>query len=538
MRRSLGGPNRERLSLGERMAEKPEQIGLLLVHGVGEQQEWEHLRLTANEIASYVGSSPGLIRLNVDDQCASQGQITIDATFMPAGSRAQRRVQLHCREVWWANLGMHGGLVKQVAFWFWGLGQWAAEVRDKGRRLSNTSQLMDSPAFQGDPPQGPPGARHRWLARSLLFAAGVLALLTLVTWSLLKKVVAFLAPRIPDASLIFLFLGDVKVYQQPGGPGRGTPEDPDMPTRTTIRRRMVSAMVDMAAAGHDRWYVLAHSLGSVVAFNGLQETELALPNYLTQAKWQSLPPGLKTTKPYKPRGAKPSTKNMMPRRPPWLADHDGLSRSKLFERFSGLITYGCPLDKFAALWPRIVFINKQAGVFRKDCEWLNIYDPTDPVSAALDAFSGKPGTMPPANQGCRASKAFLLSHIRYFSPRRRREQPIAGAIIDALLRGESLATAAGRTANTPLRNRRRHILAIIQVMALFPLLALAAAGLIIAGTTLLLGADAACRTSALSLRCAGELGVTGAMVFGAAILAVLVAGLLRILLFDRWYKGK
>lgn len=520
------------------MVAKPEEVGLLLVHGVGEQGQLAHLRTTANEIASYVGSTPGLIRLNVDDQSTTQGQIIIDATFVPAGSRAHRQVRIHCREVWWADLGIRGGFLDQAAFWFWGLGQWAAEVRYQGKKLSNTSELMELPAFPGDPPEGPPGARHRWIARLLLFLAGVLALLTLVTWSLVKRVVTFVARRIPDASLIFLFLGDVKVYQQPGGPGRGTPEDPNMPRRATIRRRMVSAMVDTAVAGYDRWYILGHSLGSVVAFNALQETELALPNYLTQARWQSLPSGFKTTKPYKPRGAKASTRNMMPRRPPWLADHDGISRQALFAQFTGFVTYGCPLDKFAALWPRIVCVNKQSGVFRQDCEWLNIYDPTDPVSASLDAFSSKAGTIPPFNKGCRASKAFLLSHIRYFSPRRRRELPMAGSIVGALLREESLAAAANSTGNTPARNLRRHVLAIAEVALLFPLLAVAAAALVTAASNFALGSESACKTNALSWSCANELGVTGAWVLATAAVAVLAAGILRMMSFDRWFEDK
>lgn len=50
-------------------------------------------------------------------------------------------------------------------------------------------------------------------------------------------------------------------------------DGPDEPPRAAIRRRMVPTMVDVAAAGYDRWYILAHSLGSVVAWNGLMEIQ-------------------------------------------------------------------------------------------------------------------------------------------------------------------------------------------------------------------------------------------------------------------------
>ena len=61
-------------------------------------------------------------------------------------------------------------------------------------------------------------------------------------------------------------------------------------------------------------------------------------------------------------------------------------RDKLFAKFKGLLTYGSPLDKFAAIWPPTVALNRDTKVFPKDAIWLNIWDPTDPVSAKLDAF--------------------------------------------------------------------------------------------------------------------------------------------------------
>lgn len=523
------------------MAATPEDVGLLFVHGIGEQKPLDHLRCTAAEIASYAATTPNLTAMNVIDRSADEGLIIIDVSFGDSGG--ERRVRLNCREVWWADLGISGGLGEQLAFWFWGLGQWAAEVRFRGRVSSNTTKLMDMPAFPGDTPGKAPARQHRLLTRALLFGAGVLALLTLLTWELAKRLIALLSQRIPDSSLIFLFLGDVKIYQDPGGPGRGTVLDPDMPPRATIRRKMISALVDMAVQPYDRWYVLAHSLGSVIAFNGLQETELALPNYLTQAQWQSLPARLKTRRPYKPPDVKPpSTKRMMPRRPPFLDDKDGIRRKRLFDGFAGFVTYGAPLDKFAALWPRIVCLNKQKRVFRRGCEWVNLYDPTDPVGAPLDAFGTrgrKPaGALEPGNFGCRSSIAFLLSHIRYFSPRSRRQKPIAGPVIDTIIRGESLSAAARPLANSRRRDGLRLAAAILEVILLFAALTIAAGALIVLAAAGLTDAYPGCSTDWLSGACRREISVTSVAVFFGVMLAVLIAGMLRMNLFDRWYRNK
>ena len=59
------------------MAAKIEDIGLLLVHGIGEQKRLEHLRCTAGDIASYVAETPNLHRLSVNDVSDSEGLMQV-----------------------------------------------------------------------------------------------------------------------------------------------------------------------------------------------------------------------------------------------------------------------------------------------------------------------------------------------------------------------------------------------------------------------------------------------------------------------------
>ena len=51
---------------------------------------------------------------------------------------------------------------------------------------------------------------------------------------------------------------------------------------------MIRTIADTALLNYDRWYVMAHSLGSVVAFNGLMETSYAWPGYLDRGRWADL----------------------------------------------------------------------------------------------------------------------------------------------------------------------------------------------------------------------------------------------------------
>jgi hypothetical protein len=530
-------------------AAKIENVGLLLVHGIGEQKKLEHLRCTAAEFASALSSRADLVRMAMIDKTGDDLPEIIIDTVLAGG---KRHVRFHLHEVWWADLGFRGGFLEQARFWSWGLGQWAEETFFRLKPRSNTKQMMALPRFDRHVKRTDrPNIRRRIPARFALFGAAWLALLTLLSWSLAKRLVSFFSNRLPDPALIVMFLGDVRNYSRGGGPGRGTLEDPDLPVRTTIRRRMVSAMVDIAAAQHDRWYVMAHSLGSVLAFNALQEIELALPNYLTEKHWERVPEVLKTTSPYVPPDATPNIDQMMPRRPTWLNDGDGISREALFAKLRGFVTYGCPLDKFAALWPKIVPLNRQSAVFPEGAEWLNLYDATDPVAGSLDAFppirrhqqaSPETITLKPDNVACRASGAFLLSHIRYFTPRRRKAPgkrrnatlSVPAAIFDAIADNASLSKAAHPIAVGKAGRTIRRFGAFLQVLIVSIILAVTAAVLISIAAQLVGWNMTACPkiTDLARVQCRDLVWLRFQLVLGATGSAVFIAGAARALFFD------
>ena len=524
------------------MPAKPEKVGLLLVHGIGEQKPLEHLRCVASEFASALSSRRDLVRMAMVDRTGDAfPEIIIDTMF--AGGK--RHVRFHLHEVWWADLGFRGGFLEQARFWSWGLGQWAEGGVVPTDIRENTQALMSLPRFdRRSDHMDQPSFRRRAPTRIALGLSAWLALLTLLSWSLAKRLVSVFSKGLPDPALIVMFLGDVRNFTRAGGPGKGTLEDPDLPIRVTIRRRMVSAMMKVAGAGHDRWYVMAHSLGSVLAFNALEEPEIALPNYLGEDQWGAIPASLKTMTPYVPPNGKVNLDRMMPRRPVWLKDEDGIDREALFERMRGFITYGSPLDKFAALWPKIVPRNRQSAVFAKDAEWINLYDTPDPVGASLDAFPAlrrHKGAMPdrvalkPHNAACRASVAFLLSHVRYFTPRKRRKRAsVPSAVFDAIADNASLASAADRVGVGVAVRRLRWLGARVQALLLAALLTAAAAVLVSIAAQLAGWKLAACPSiTDLNRDACRDLFLLRCMfVLGATLAAVLLAGLLRMFVLD------
>lgn len=435
-----------------------EQAGLLFVHGVGEQERWEHLRSSVVEVAQLLGAHCGK-RASVSVVDGTQGgsgsgsgggsgewphapgepditspaPITIALRQQEAGGCA---IDFECHEVWWADLGKRSGLLESFGFWIWGLGQWGApiyyELDASGLSLEKQSEsspvvrMPQSVAFELWP---------QFWARINLAWAAVVATLAALSISLFKQVAKLLAGATPSTTLIVDYVGDVQTYTERARPGRGPVSDPGHPWRVAIRRRMISEMVAMSARGYKRWYIFAHSLGSVVAFNGISELGHTLPNYLPQRLWDSLPANLKRDDEAAKRH---DIEAMMPARPAWLAAAECLNRPLLFATLAGFVTYGSPLDKFAALWPRIVAAERYRGsrakedapgrqVFSAGTSWVNILSQTDPIAGNIDRYTPAAtgldaGDLPRLTNLKRPRpQSFGVSHVEYFQVKERFE---------------------------------------------------------------------------------------------------------------------
>lgn len=398
-----------------------ERVGAIIVHGIGEQKRFEFLEGETRKIVDAIVGQYGVKgrrRYVTPTLATGSGDAFLGAhSSWAAGAEAplhtmveldDRIIDIAFHEVWWADINETLTLGKQIRFWWWGLSlpgtathhdQFLTGAKDRTRQPEHSGQL-------------PLHNRLRMAFVSMLFgfSAFSIALINMI----LKRL--DFSPFL-STDILVNYLSGVKLYSQDKRAGGSPMDGPDEPPRAAIRRRMIRVMIDVARSGYDRWHILAHSLGTIVAWNGLMEIQQALPNYLDRKCWDSL-----GGNPLRSTVADPFPVDaMMPNRPLWVKDNEIISRDALFEKFRGILTYGSPLERFCALWSAMVPINVDEDPFRDGAEWVNAYDPTDPVGTWIydyDPIRPNPPrqgytTLTPQNFPCRASPILLYSHIQY-----------------------------------------------------------------------------------------------------------------------------
>lgn len=261
-----------------------ERIGVVLVHGIGEQKRFEHLDAELRPLIEALKRRPTAVTVEILGGDASTLHADRDTWRAQRGAsvraiareEAQPDRHLYFHEVWWADVNEPYSLRKQIVFWLWGLSVWL--YPNMPRQLPGWAVMQD-PHFPG-----------RWSTfrgvgvRLGLFFVGTIFLVTAASiGSLVVVLKRLLNIEAPNIVRIFVnYVGAIKLYNQPSAVDGGFLDAFYEPPRVSVRRRMVRTMADVAAQSYDRWYVLGHSQGSVVAYNGLMENAQALANYLTK----------------------------------------------------------------------------------------------------------------------------------------------------------------------------------------------------------------------------------------------------------------
>ncbi len=111
------------------------RIGILLVHGIGEQRRFEHLEGEARNIAAALQDDPTLESARVEVHTSSTAAFAAEQQTWQAEDVAPVMVEvtdaagsvteLHFREVWWADLDEPATLRVRIKFWMWGLSMWS-----------------------------------------------------------------------------------------------------------------------------------------------------------------------------------------------------------------------------------------------------------------------------------------------------------------------------------------------------------------------------------------------------------------------------
>jgi hypothetical protein len=439
---------------------KVEQIGLVMVHGIGEQGRFEHLdghirgiinglRRTGAQVSVEIMSSPAAAFQSTHDTWVSGPKPALRLLVREPG----RAVDIHVHEVWWGDVNERYSVAKQIRFWWWGLSLWARPWQGTTQLPTSDTKLPTSDMMFPPRTRVAQGWWKSAWVRFRLYLVGCLFLITSLTiglaLTLAKRLFNFEPWNI--ARIFTNYLSSIKLYSQDHRGGADFLDTIGNPPRVSVRRRMIRTLADVASQKYSRWYVVAHSQGAVVAFNGLMEPGFGWPGYLDEDRWQTLRDcgmaGEARNDADLPAGA-----GAVPPRPVWAGPRDIVYRSKIFARFRGLLTYGNPLEKFAAIWPGLVPVCRHKA-FVTGTPWFNVFDPLDPVSGVMQSWpTDDPECSPPfQNIGFATHWMLLLGHIKYLEcPANGRPQAgpetVAEGVAKWLTTGEpdALAHSAGK----------------------------------------------------------------------------------------------
>ena len=354
------------------------RIGILVIHGVGEQTQFEYLEAIAGNLFKALSQDPARkpqiqIRRGAQSQlhAPTESWRNVPAVVSWWSQETQRWIDAHFHEVTWADLDMPDTFLNWWRLVGWGLAMPGIKLVDSTRTFQARQQHVCLPVRLS--------VGRRLSVRIQLFGVSLLFFLMLTSinmfsWVLRRLSITF-APIEHARGIIYDYLGDVKLYQDWAIRDDGL-EALGEKSRAAIQRRAVRALASMAGeVQHKRleaYYVFAHSLGTVVAFNALMELGVTLPNYFSEEEWAALPVAMKIQAGYD------APDLQKPRRPYWLGKPDAIDRSVLFAGLKGLLTMGSPLNKFAAMWPAIVPVNREA--LAQPVPWVNVADRQDIVA--------------------------------------------------------------------------------------------------------------------------------------------------------------
>ena len=360
------------------------RIGILVVHGIGEQTRFEFLEAVAGNLFKALSQDPArrpLIQIRRGEDAplhaATESWRNAPAIVSWWSQETQRWVDARFHEVTWADLDTPSTMTNWLRLVGWGLAMPGIKLVDSTRTFRARQQHVCLPDRLS--------VVQRFLVRIQLFGVSLLFFLMLTSINMFSWVLRRLSIRFTPLEqvqgVLYDYLGDVKLYQDWAIRDDGL-EALGEKSRAAVQRRAVRALAAMAREVQDKrldeYYVFAHSLGTVIAFNALMELGVTLPNYFNEEEWAALPVALKT------QAGHDAPVLQKPRRPFWLGKRDAIDRTTLFAGLKGLLTMGSPLNKFAAMWPAIVPVNREA--LANPVPWVNVADRQDIVAGSHISF--------------------------------------------------------------------------------------------------------------------------------------------------------
>lgn len=428
----------------------PRRIGILCVHGIGDQQRSQHVDIVGRQFHRHLMAIYGAENVLIDAlPGVHAGQLLPDITF--AVRTQSGLVLFDLVEVWWRDLGERPGFKHAVKFWWWALTLWTTSgfgaMPTTGRVLPKREGISKTRTFSINSKE-----RLRLFFQSVSFfvllmpAQLALSLISLIPF--VRKINFFQS--------VYAYLSSVKIYQQEKNDTYQDVLDRVISRRVRIQKRLTNLLVLMAESNFDRWFVLAHSLGSVIALKTLMYDGNAFARSFTRDRWGRLPQSFKT------KEERNSNFVDKPPLPWWLDPADSINLQTVYAKFGGVVTYGSPIETFATLWPSIIELDSRTEHF--GAHWINLYDRRDFISSKILSLDALSGSLPLLNIEVQSHWLIPKSHTNYLSPSTR-----SAKVVQDVLRwmaGEySINELQERTRSKP-RSVRVAIAIAVQVVAI------------------------------------------------------------------------
>lgn len=390
------------------------RVGILCVHGIGDQERSQHVDIVARQFFRHLNQIYGRGNVFVDAQPGLETHsVNPDVSF---GVRTNgETIIFDLVEVWWRDLGERPGFKRLIRFWWWALTIWT--TTGFGARPGSGRVL---PGHQNASPIR--DFSIGFIERFRLFFQSVSFFVLLLPAQLVISILSMVpfVRRINFFQSVYAYMSSVKIYQQQESDTKQDVLDEVLSRRVRIQKRLANKFLDMAESDFDAWFVLAHSLGSVISFKTLMFDGAAFARSMSSVRWSHLDPR------WKIKSAIPSEGFVdKPPLPWWLAPNDELNLEQLYDRFGGIVTYGSPIETFSTLWPSIIEIN---GSRSMRASWINLYDRRDFISSPINSMSALSDSLPITNIETRSHWLIAKSHTNYLNSKGRSAETIQDVI--------------------------------------------------------------------------------------------------------------
>jgi hypothetical protein len=392
--------------------QKPLRIGLLLIHGIGDQPRWEHLKNVTESLAASLQTEFGVenVTVTANSPFRPRGHATIvgrvPRNYDLAGQDAQQDgVIIDIREAWWRDLAENPTASAISRFWWWAMTFCLAHKEipsDSSRYIAPRSKAVKAGRISLD-------TRLSMFAKTTAFF--VVLLPVHLTFQLLT--VFPLLQRIHFLRTVFAYLNSVRLYQEPkSAPARILENLFECRRLSMLRRAVGEAAFFADSEEFDRWYIMGHSLGSVIAHNLVNLSPQAIARFLPD--WEG---SRSADSPF--HLAQPVDRTLdlkdqnIPAHPCWCPDAYGVDANRFFDRLGGLVTYGSPLETFAGFWPSLVMTRRDIRM-RPGFSWINLHDPIDLVAAPVKSLPPL-GEVAATNISVSTHPFFFRAHTSYLS---------------------------------------------------------------------------------------------------------------------------